>query len=75
MDQGTASGLCMSNGRSLSSQPFPPSCVMPQLPLGDPGRPVSLGGRSMAHSGEEERMSIPQEGNSTHTLQPGLLQG
>ena len=48
---------------------------MPQLPLGDPGRPVSLGGRSMAHSGEEERMSIPQEGNSTHTLQPGFLQG
>ena len=54
---------------------LPPWCVMPQLPLGDPGRPVSLRGRSMAHSGEEERMSIPQEGNSTHTLQLGFLQG
>ena len=53
----------------------PPVVCDAQLPLGDPGRPVSLGGRSMAHSGEEERMSIPQEGNSTHTLQLGFLQG
>lgn len=53
----TASGLCMSSGRSPSlTQPFPLWCVMPpgHQKLGRSGRPVSPGGRSMAHSGEEE---------------------